>query len=123
MSCCYFISGHLDLTVDEFAAHYIPAIEQALAQEASFVVGDARGADTMAQQYLFNKTMRVQVYHMFEHPRFNAGFATVGGFISDKARDTQMTLDSDHDIAWVREGREQSGTHKNLLRRQTLSKP
>jgi hypothetical protein len=113
-----YISGHLDLTPAEFEAHYRPAIDEALARGESFVVGDARGADMMAQKYLLGKTTAVVVYHMFTGPRNNVGFPTLGGFESDEARDARMTLDSDQDIAWVRPGREKSGTQKNLERRQ-----
>lgn len=55
--------------------------------------------------------------HVFASPRNNAGFPTRGGFQSDVERDTQMTLDSDRDIAWVRPVRERSGTQANLDRR------
>ena len=111
-----FISGHLDLTQAEFNEHYRPQIDIALSKNQGFVVGDARGADTLAQQYLFGKTEAITVYHMFESPRNNAGFPTKGGFQSDKERDEQMTRDSHQDIAWVRPGREKSGTQKNLDR-------
>lgn len=114
----HFISGHLDLTSDEFQAHYQPAIEQTLAEGGSFVVGDARGTDTQAQQYLAGKTTQVTVYHMFTQPRNNVGsFRTVGGFQSDDERDARMTADSTKDIAWVRPGREKSGTARNIQRR------
>lgn len=89
-----FISGHLDLTPAEFNQYYRHQIDNALAKNQSFVVGDARGADTLAQQYLLGKTKAVVVYHMFASPRNNPGFATHGGFQSDKERDRQMTLDS-----------------------------
>ena len=112
-----FISGHLDLTPAEFDEHYRPQIDVALSKNQGFVVGDARGADTLAQLYLFGKTEAITVYHMFESPRNNAGFPTKGGFQSDKERDEQMTRDSHQDIAWVRRGREKSGTQKNLDRR------
>ncbi len=112
-----YISGHLDLTPTEFEAHYQPAIDAALARGETFVVGDARGTDAMAQAYLSSKSATVVVYHMFASPRNNAGFPVIGGFESDEARDTQMTADSDQDIAWVRPGREKSGTQKNLDRR------
>lgn len=115
-----FISGHLDLTEVEFKTHYQPLIDEALARGNSFVVGDARGADAMSQNYLFGLTNAVTVYHMFDHPRNNAGFKTIGGFHSDEARDAQMTADSDGDLAWVRPGRQHSGTHKNLKRRSQL---
>lgn len=112
-----YVSGHLDLTPDEFEAHYRPAIDAALARGEAFVVGDARGADAMTQNYLFGKTAAIVVYHMFTNPRTNAGFSTIGGFGSDEERDARMTADSDRDIAWVRPGREKSGTRKNLDRR------
>jgi len=112
-----FISGHLDLTQAEFNEHYRPQIDNALAKNQGFVVGDARGADTLALGYLFGKTEEVVVYHMFECPRNNPGFPTCGGFQSDIERDEQMTRDSHQDIAWVRPGREKSGTQKNLNRR------
>jgi hypothetical protein len=114
-----FISGHLDLTEAEFDAHYRPPIDASVAAGERFVVGDARGADTLAQRYLHGKTADVVVYHMFTAPRFNAGFPTHGGFEGDSARDRRMTADSDADIAWVRPGRETSGTQRNLDRRST----
>lgn len=118
-----FISGHLDLTPDEFEQHYRPAIDAALARGDSFVVGDARGADTLAQRYLLGKTTAVVVYHMFACPRNNAGFPTVGGFQSDEERDSRMTAGSDGDIAWVRPGREKSGTQRNIERRKRATPP
>jgi hypothetical protein len=113
----YFISGHLTLSEDEFNEHYKTKIDNALAESASFVLGDARGTDEMAQIYLKDKTDNVIVYHMFDSPRNNQNFPLQGGFDSDKSRDTQMTADSDCDIAWVRPGREKSGTANNLKRR------
>lgn len=114
----YFISGHLSLTNEEFQEHYIPQLEKALEAKGTFVVGDARGADTKAQAWLREKGAEVIVYHMFTSPRNNVGnFPTKGGYISDEQRDCAMTLASDKDIAWVRTGREDSGTAKNLKRR------
>jgi hypothetical protein len=116
----HFVSGHLNLSEAEFDEYYRPAIDEALARGDSFIVGDARGTDTMTQNYLLGKTDRVVVYHMFTHPRNNAGFKTIGGFETDEERDAHMTSDSDGDIAWVRPGREKSGTQKNLDRRKML---
>ncbi|MGI0117510.1 hypothetical protein [Zooshikella sp. RANM57] len=113
-----FISGHLDLSETEFNVHYRPAIDQAIARNETFIMGDARGADVLAQQYLLSKTDAVTVYHMHTTPRNNLGFKTIGGFCTDSERDKHMTLASTHDIAWVRPGREHSGTQKNLNRRQ-----
>jgi hypothetical protein len=114
----YFISGHLDLTVEEFEAHYAPAIRDAFWEGYPFVVGDAPGADTLAQTFLKGLGADVTVYHMLESPRNNQGFITVGGFKGDRTRDEAMTAASDADIAWVRPGREKSGTARNLARRQ-----
>ncbi|QEL17464.1 hypothetical protein [Limnoglobus roseus] len=117
-----YISGHLDLTAAESEAHYRPALDAAMARREAFVVGDACGTDALAQSYLRGKTVAVVVYHMFTAPRNNAGFPMVGGFESDRTRrDEPMTADSHHDIAWVRPGREKSGTQKNLDRRKAQS--
>ena len=41
----YFISGHRDLTIEEFKKHYIPKIDEVCAfdKNAKFVVGDYWG--------------------------------------------------------------------------------
>lgn len=51
----YFISGHRDLTWEEFTKWYAPAISKVICtdKEARFVVGDCEGADRMAQDYLW----------------------------------------------------------------------
>jgi hypothetical protein len=115
-----YISGHLDLSPEEFEEYYRPGIDAALTREEGFVVGDARGTDAMAQSYLLGKTEAVVVYHMFSSPRNNVGFPTIGGFESDETRDARMTADSQQDIAWVRPGRKKSGTQKNLDRRKQI---
>ena len=125
MTKTYFISGHLDLTAEEFKAHYEERIARAVRSGARFVVGDARGADSIAQLSLMDLLKddpagmyRVAVYHMLTGPRINHGnFSCRGGFTTDKDRDARMTADSDEDIAWVRPGREASGTAANLRRR------
>ncbi|MBY0358491.1 MAG: hypothetical protein K2W82_10865 [Candidatus Obscuribacterales bacterium] len=112
-----FVSGHLDLTAEEFVEHYVPVLDRYVAEGAEFVVGDARGADKMSQDYLALKGAKVTVYHMLEAPRNNSGFPTVGGFKSDGERDAAMTVASNHDLAWVRPGKEKSGTAENIRRR------
>lgn len=115
----YFISGHLDVTVEEFEEQYIPRIAEAVDAGCHFVVGDARGCDIEAQRALATLGCdRVTVFHMFDTPRHNvASSMTRGGFRSDAERDQAMTAASTADIAWVRPGREKSGTAKNLKRR------
>ncbi len=114
-----FVSGHLSVTAEEFAEHYAARLEQHVRVGDTFVVGDARGADALAQQFLFERGAKVTVYHMFsKRPRNNVGdFPVVNGLKSDDERDEAMTAASDVDVAWVRPGREDSGTARNLTRR------
>jgi hypothetical protein len=112
----HYVSGHLDLTEEESATHYEPLLRAAMDRGEAFVVGDARGADEMAQRLLIGYT-DVTVFHMLETPRNNLGFRVCGGFTSDTARDAAMTEASTEDIAWIRPGREKSDTAKNIQRR------
>lgn len=119
-----FISGHRDVTIEEFNEHYVPLIEHAISEGHLFVVGDYQGVDYMAQQYLANEKLNpvtVVVYHMFTAPRnYITKFLTKGGYVSDEDRDSAMTKESDYDIAWVRPGKEKSGTAINIRRRAKL---
>lgn len=117
----WFISGHLDLTQEEFNDHYALMIVERACLGESFVVGDAKGCDVMAQRLLRALGAEVTVYHMLTTPRNNeCYFHLVGGFASDDDRDAAMTKASDADIAWVRPGRDRSGTMRNLRRRKDL---
>jgi len=127
----YFVFGPLDITQSEFESHYIPQLENALKDSsAKFVVGDARGADFMAQVYLADKKADVTVYHMKHSPlHYVPGLKKVGGFQNHNAKDTAMTLASTSDIWWERSEDEKrqlygseyrkrkSGTQKNVERR------
>jgi hypothetical protein len=99
-----WISGPIDLSPAEFEEHYRSAIDEALirGEGEGFIVGDAPGADTLAQQYLFGKTSIVYVYHLADAPLYDGGFQTIGGFGSIEDRDRAMTLASDAAICWVR---------------------
>ena len=122
----YFISGHRDLTWEEFAKWYAPAISRTLSTDngATFVVAECEGADRMAQDYLLAcgvAPIGITVYHMLKSPRYlaNKSMRSVGGFTSDLQRDEAMTKNSDYDIAFIRKGKETSGTAQNILRRWT----
>ena len=128
MSKKYFISGHGNLTWSEFNQFYIPRIDNAILEKARFIVSDFRGCDVMAMEYLKDKTINVTVYHCFTEPRYFpdhiatyvVDWGIVAGFQTDKERDAQMTMDSTDDIAWIRPGKEKSGTAKNLIRRTNI---
>ena len=134
----FFISGHIDLSKNEFLMHYAAALEAAVGcPESTFVVGDADGADTYAQRFLAQRIPRgnIIVYHMHEKPRNNpCHLPTRGGFRNHEAKDAAMTLASDSDILWFRSEEEQkllygacyrkrtSGTEKNYIRRRNIHK-
>jgi hypothetical protein len=128
----YFVSGHLDLSELEFEKHYRDILMILAFKGNRFVVGDARGADTMAQRIIASwPHAKAVVYHIGDKPRNNAhNFPTMGGFKNDELRDKAMTAASDDDIAWVRSEEENkklykhkyvegrvSGTMKNIIRR------
>jgi hypothetical protein len=119
----YFISGHREITQEEFDIIYKPVIDMVIENkpDCCFVIGDYWGADEMAQNYLLDTLEidpdRVTVYHMLEAPRyFNKKVVKFkGGFQTDDERDEAMTSDSDEDIAFVRDSNKLSGTAKNIL--------
>lgn len=115
----YFISGHRNITDNEFNDIYIPLLDNALLDKnASFVVGDYDGVDAMAQIYLIGKTNKVSVYHIGKHPMNNLnGWDTIGMFNDDIDRDSTMTRDSEEDIAWIRNPGDMTGTEQNIVRR------
>ena len=120
----YFISGHRDLTENEFEYYYIPLIQEALLENpnAKFVVGDFDGCDIMAQNYLVNiidDIANITVYCVGETPRnINPNIIYIkNGFADDREKDNAMTNASFKDIALVRDPKIWSGTGENILRR------
>ena len=125
ISKTYFISGHRDITDNEFELNYQEALNELVSEvpDCKFVVGDYYGVDIMAQNYLIDVLQvdpsRITVYHMLETPRnINEKIThTQGGFKSDDERDEAMTKASIADIAFVRDIKKNSGTAQNILRR------
>ena len=142
-----FISGHLDLSAEQFRDHYVPYIQKAIEQGHSFVLGSARGADTMALDFLLeqkvNLKKRITVYVFSRNGHFQSktikrllhlGVKVNHGFMSDTERDEACTKASTYDIAWVRPKEETakllgakydpnrlSGTEQNLIRRKKMA--
>ena len=90
----YFISGHRDITPEEFEKFYVPAIVDVIDtcndnyDDCEFVVGDCRGCDEMAANFIANYIKEntddtecppciLCIYHMFSEPRFRVGVASV----------------------------------------------
>ncbi len=123
----YFVSGHRDLTEEEFETFYIPLIQQVLNDKpnANFIVGDCEGCDIMAQNYLvdiISNISKITVYCVGDVPRnINPYIISIrNGFIDDREKDIAMTNDSFEDIALVRNPKVWSGTGENILRRYML---
>ena len=124
----FFISGHRDITEQEFEINYATALEFTVSEfpDCKFVVGDYYGTDIMAQNYLLDvlgiDPSRVTVYHMLDEPRNKNEKVVnlVGGFKTDDERDEAMTNASSSDIAFVRDIKQNSGTAQNILRRYML---
>lgn len=119
----YFISGHRNLSEEEFERFYVRKIERILESDPnpSFVIGDYEGVDIMSQDYLVSKGLedKITVYHMFTSPRHKNPKikSTKGGYTDDVSRDSAMTSDSDFDVAYYKPEKGNSGTLQNIKRR------
>lgn len=123
----YFISGHVDLTENEFEYYYIPLINEALNEtpDAKFIVGDCDGADIMAQNYLvsiIDDVSKITVYCVGDTPKnINSELIYIkNGFINEREKDIAMTNASFKDIAVVRQCEYITGTGENILRRNLM---
>lgn len=120
----YFVSGHRDLTQEEFNEHYIPLIDRVLKEDiwADFIVGDWEGCDTMFIEYMSSKSLNTSILICcVEHPRIKSALS-IAYCVHDNYDycDAAMTEYSDFDIAWIRPGKEDSHTAKNIKRRYGL---
>jgi len=120
----YFISGHRNITEDEFMTHYSPKILEALRDpNVEFVVGECDGTDIMAQHFLKGKIVdeKLTVYHMGDKPiNIDGDWKTKGGYKSHVHRDSVMTNVSHIDIFWIRNWGENTGTEQNIIRRKNI---
>lgn len=114
------VSGHTDLTEEEFLKYYKEKIDDYLVQGYSFVVGGADGADKLTQLYLSTyPKVEVTVYDKGSQKNVHCNrFKHVNGFSSYPERDEAMTDASSVDICILRQhGGGGSGTAANLYRR------
>lgn len=118
----YFISGHRDLTKKEFEAYYISRIDSIINKDenALFVLGNSPGTDTYAIEYLDSRGKFFKVYQYEDYlPPIKRGIV-VRKFDDANERDAYLTRISDIDIAFVKKGKEDSCTAKNILRRHLI---
>ena len=119
----YFVSGHRDLTQEEFDRHYVYLLDRVLADDpyAEFVVGDWEGCDSIFVKYMeeYYTDARIHIFYVYE-PRISEGEFNEYRFHECNNYDDcdeAMTRHSNFDIAWIRPGREDSHTAKNIKRR------
>ena len=122
----YFVSGHRDLTMEEFDRHYVYQLDRVLADDpyAEFVVGDWEGCDTIFVKYMeeYYTDVRIHIFYVFSS-RIKEGEFNEYRFHECKSYDdcdASMTRHSNFDITWVRPGKEDSHTAKNIKRRYGL---
>lgn len=118
----YFISGHRDLTQEEFNTYYKPKIDHVIANDQNylFILGTSEGCDTIASKYLDSIEAWFKVFPYekeYYKPKNGTGYISNNIFTSFDERDRYMTLISNFDIAWIRKGKENSCTAMNILRR------
>ena len=126
----YFVSGHRDITKEEFEKYYIMALRTAYYEDdkPEFVVGDYEGVDKMAMDYIAENLMcPLTIYHMLDKPRHTPSVTDRipicyhGGYKTDEERDSAMTRASDIDIAFVKKDRWDGGTAQNIKRRHSIN--
>lgn len=124
----YFVSGHRDLTQEEFDEHYALRIYQIIVEDsfAEFCVGDWEGCDSMFITYIEDNFVNITIHLYFvDKPHLCLNHNSENHLILHNLNtydecDASMTKNSDFDIAWIRPGREDSHTAKNIKRRYGL---
>jgi hypothetical protein len=123
----YLISGHRDITLEEFQNYYAGKIRKSNAEFSNcvYIVGDNPGCDKYAQEYLRKigvSPTRVIIYYRNATPPVNAYKCKTKAFDTGNEKNIAMTNDSTHDIAWVRPGEIDSEPGKNIERRRAQTK-
>ncbi|KAH6876826.1 hypothetical protein B0T10DRAFT_497331 [Thelonectria olida] len=110
------ISGHIDISPSEFATHYYYSLDEAIARGDLFILGDAKGTDEMALDYILERdlTAHITVYASRAHRIRELGDKNIqvifvkamkkgaSGRQRHLQRYAEMTKASDYDILWVR---------------------
>ncbi len=134
-----FISGPLDISQEEFLAQYKLFIDKAISLDHKFVIGNARGTDTFAREYLDSVGLgsKTTIYPYY-YPNQNIKNITYGQcnvmnltYKNITERDDVCTRLSTYDIVFIRSDTEVrrsvgetkfdpnriTGTKANVLRR------
>lgn len=137
-----FISGHRNITPQEFNYNYIDRIqsffnwaskESSVAEKhLTFYIGDCNGCDKLAFDFIVNYIITENVKNIsivlcrMVNPfdgqnkllQTNYDFIKIlTQFKTHEERDCFLTENTEYDILWVREGDWDSGTAQNFVRR------
>jgi hypothetical protein len=86
-----FVSGHLDLSYDDFITHYSKKIDIAIEKNHNFVMGNARGCDTYAYRSCKLKGVSDNKITIVKRESYE----------SARKRDEYLTLISTYNIAYI----------------------
>jgi hypothetical protein len=120
-----YIFGNGNISLTDFLELYAKVLEPlVLDKENHFLVGDFRGTDTLAMEFLKTTTPNVSVFHVGEKPRYLPdAFKTyvkqwqvIGGFANDSTRDVATIEQCTHflGIDFNSDDVRKSGTQKNI---------
>lgn len=121
-----YVFGNGNISFEDFRKYYEEPIIRIVESnsDATFLVCDFRGTDTLVMELLKSITSNVIVFHVGERPRYfpdkfktkaNA-WKVVGGFESDDQRDTEAASTCTHFLAqdFNSDEKRKSGTLKNI---------
>lgn len=127
-----YVFGNGNLSFEAFCERYVPSLEQAIDADASFIVCEFRGADTLTLEWLKTRTNDVEVLHVGERPRYLpdryrtrvSNWTISGGFASDNERDEAALERCTHVLAHDFNSKPDraSGTAKLLARADELGR-
>jgi hypothetical protein len=120
----YYITGHRDLSKEEFNRIYLPKIDDIIREDSNavFLVGACEGVDLYTRQYLIKYNIRLQIYGpYFESDHIN-NITQVHFLVSYENAANKMIENSDITIGFIKPGRESSFTALNILKRYIINK-
>jgi hypothetical protein len=121
-----YIFGNGNISFEDYQLHYQAPILRMLEthKDATFLVCEFRGTDTLTLELLKSRTAKVKVFHVGSRPRyFPDKFRTkadawevIGGFGNDAQRDAAVAELCTHFIAndFNSDEKRKSGTLKNI---------
>ncbi|MFO0647390.1 MAG: hypothetical protein U0326_14215 [Polyangiales bacterium] len=127
-----YVFGNGRLELDDFLTLYAPSMRAAVSPETSWIVGDFRGVDMLAMEFLKTRSERVTVVHVGERPRYLPdrhgtladAWTLLGGFADDRSRDEAAIQRCTHYLAvdrWATPARP-TGTSSLIARCDELGK-